>query len=85
MKATKITLKHIRRSPYQSLAAILIMVLTFLAITVFAFIVFGSSAVLNFFESKPQVTAFFKDTATQQNIDDLKNHLRDIRRFLNNI
>jgi cell division transport system permease protein len=75
MKVTKTTLKHIRRSPYQSLAAVLIMVLTFLAITVFAFIVFGSSEVLNFFESKPQVTAFFKDTATEQNIGDLKNQL----------
>jgi len=75
MKVTRTTLKHIRRSPYQSLAAVLIMVLTFLAITVFAFIVFGSSQVLNFFESKPQVTAFFKDTATEQNIDDLKNQL----------
>ena len=75
MKVTRTTLKHIRRSPYQSLAAVLIMVLTFLAITVFAFIVFGSSEVLNFFESKPQVTAFFKDTATEQNIDDLKSQL----------
>jgi len=75
MRATKTTFKHIRRSPYQSLAAVFIMVLTFLSISVFAFIIFGSSAVISFFESKPQVTAFFKDTATQQNIDDLTNHL----------
>jgi len=75
MRATKTTLQHIRRSPYQSLAAIFIMILTFLSITVFAFIVFGSSTVINFFESKPQVTAFFKDTATQQNIDGLRNQL----------
>jgi cell division transport system permease protein len=75
MKATKTTMQHIRRSPYQSLAAIFIMILTFLSISVFAFIVFGSSAVINFFESKPQVTAFFKDTATQQNIDSLRNQL----------
>jgi cell division transport system permease protein len=75
MKVTKATLQHMRRSPYQSLAAIFIMILTFLSITVFAFIVFGSSTVINFFESKPQVTAFFKDTATQQNIDSLRNQL----------
>src|SRR5215469_12398038 len=75
MKATKTTLQHMRRSPYQSLAAVFIMMLTFLSITVFSFIVFGSSAVINFFESKPQVTAFFKDTATEQNIDSLKNNL----------
>ncbi|HSX08945.1 MAG TPA: permease-like cell division protein FtsX [Candidatus Saccharimonadales bacterium] len=75
MKATRTAIKHIRRSPYQSLAAIFIMVLTFLSISVFAFIVFGSSSVINFFESKPQVTAFFKDGATTQNIQDLRNQL----------
>jgi cell division transport system permease protein len=75
MKATKTTMQHLRRSPYQSLAAIFIMILTFLSITVFTFIVFGSSTVINFFESKPQVTAFFKDTATQQNIDSLRTQL----------
>lgn len=74
-RATKTALKHIRRSPYQSLAAISIMILTFLSITVFTFIVFGSSTIINYFESKPQVTAFFKDTATQQNIDDLRHQL----------
>lgn len=74
-RATKTAIKHIRRSPYQSLAAIFIMILTFLSITVFTFIVFGSSTVINFFESKPQVTAFFKDGATQQNIDALRNQL----------
>jgi cell division transport system permease protein len=75
MKTTKATFKHIRRSPYQSLAAVFIMMLTFLSITVFSFIVFGSSAVINFFESKPQVTAFFKDTASEQNINDLRKQL----------
>jgi cell division transport system permease protein len=75
MKQTKTTLQHIRRSPYQSLTAVCMMMLTFLAITTFAFIVFGSSAVINYFESRPQVTAFFKDGTTEQNIVDLKNQL----------
>lgn len=74
-RSTKTALKHIRRSPYQSLAAILIMMLTFLSISVFAFIVFGSSAILNYFESRPQVTAFFKDGTTEQNIYELRNQL----------
>jgi cell division transport system permease protein len=76
MRATKTTVKHIRRSPYQSLAAIFIMTLTFLSITVFSFLVFGSSAVIHFFESKPQVTVFFKDEAKQQNIDTMKQQLQ---------
>jgi cell division transport system permease protein len=61
--------KHIRRSPYQAFAAILIMFLTFLSISVFSYFVYGSSKVIEFFESKPQVTAFFKDEASKENID----------------
>ncbi len=75
MRSAKTSWKHIRRSPYQALAAIFIMMLTFLAISFFSFIVFGSSVVIKYFESKPQVTAFFKDDAKQENIDQLQNSL----------
>lgn len=75
MSAVKTSWKHIRRNPYQALTAICIMMLTFLAISVFAFIVFGSSVVIKYFESKPQVTAFFKDEAQQPEIDSLKQSL----------
>ncbi len=76
MRTVKTSWKHIRRNPYQALAAICIMMLTFLAISVFAFIVFGSSIVIKYFESKPQVTAFFKDEAQQSEIDALKQSLQ---------
>jgi cell division transport system permease protein len=75
MSAVKTSWKHIRRNPYQALTAICIMMLTFLAISIFAFIVFGSSVVIKYFESKPQVTAFFKDEAQQAEIDSLKESL----------
>ncbi len=68
--------KHIRRSPYQALAAIMIMVVTFLAVSVFAILILGSSKIINYFESKPQVTAFFHDEATTSQIDDLKSQLQ---------
>jgi len=64
--------KHIRRSPYQSLAAVLIMFLTFLIATIFTLVAGGSQIVLRYFESRPQVTAFFKDEATAGQIDTLK-------------
>lgn len=75
MNAINTSWKHIRRNPYQALAAVCIMMLTFLAISVFAFIVFGSSVVIKHFESKPQVTAFFKDEAQSADIDALKQNL----------
>jgi cell division transport system permease protein len=67
--------RNIRRSPYQAIAAIFIMVLTFLCVSFFAFVVFSSSRVINYFESKPQVTAFFKDESKQSEIDSLKSQL----------
>src|SRR5258708_30195479 len=66
---------HIRRSPYQALAAIMIMMVTFLAVSVFAILIIGSSKIITYFESKPQVTAFFKDDAKQTDIDGLKGQL----------
>ncbi len=75
MKFTKTAWHNIRRSPYQAIAAVFIMMLTFLAFSVFALILFGSSQVVNYFESKPQVTAFFKDEAKQSDIDSLKKTL----------
>ncbi|MDE2025079.1 MAG: ABC transporter permease [Patescibacteria group bacterium] len=67
---------HVRRSPYQSLAAVLIMVLTFLTVSVFTLLIVGSHTIISFFESKPQVTAFFKDEAQKSDIDTLKNQLQ---------
>lgn len=75
MKTVKSSLKQIRRNPYQAVAAIFIIAQTFFVITVFAFIIFGSAKILTYVESLPQVTAFFKDDATQANIDDLKSQI----------
>ena len=68
--------KNIRRSPYQAIAAIFIMTMTFLVFSFFIFILAGSSKVINYFESKPQVTAFFKDEAKQADIDALSKGLK---------
>lgn len=76
MKSLHTSWKHIRRTPYQAIAAICIMMLTFLAISIFAFIVFGSSVVIQYFESRPQVTAFFKSEAQDSQIEELKTDLQ---------
>lgn len=69
------TKNHIRRSPYQAFAAIMIMTLTFFVVSIFTFLMFGSSKIITYLESKPQVTAFFKNEAKQENIDALKTEL----------
>lgn len=73
----KTTWTHIRRTPYQSLAAVLIMTLTFFVITAFALLAAGSQAILSYFETRPQVTAFFEDQVTPGQIDLLKAKLAE--------
>lgn len=73
----KITWKHIRRSPYQALAALMIMVLTFFVINVFALLSFGSEKMINYFETRPQITAFLKDEISEEQVKSLKKQLED--------
>jgi cell division transport system permease protein len=75
MKTFKATWRNIRRSPYQAFAAVFVMALTFLFISFFTFLLFGSSKAINFFESRPQVTAFFKNETKQSDIDNLEKEL----------
>jgi cell division transport system permease protein len=75
MKTFKTTWHNIRRSPYQAFAAVLVMTLTFLFISFFTFLLYGSSKAISYFESRPQVTAFFKNEVKQADIDNLKEEL----------
>src|SRR3989344_6715269 len=63
---------HIRRAPYQALAAILVMVLTNFAATTFVLATFASQTALRWFETRPQVTAFFEDETTSDQVDMLR-------------
>lgn len=62
------TKRNIRRTPYQALAACMVMFLTFLVLTIFSILAIGSQQILKFYESKPQAIAFFKDNTQTQDI-----------------
>ncbi len=66
------TVKHMRRSPYQSIAAGILTTITFFIVSVFALVVIGAHGMLAYFESRPQVTAFFKDSASAADVATLK-------------
>lgn len=83
MKTFKTTWRNIRRSPYQAFAAVFVMTLTFLFISFFTFLLYGSSKAINYFESRPQVTAFFKNEVKQSDIDNLKNNLMTSNKIAN--
>jgi cell division transport system permease protein len=60
MNIFKKTLIQIRRSPFQNLTAIMVTTLTLLVVSVFSLLSIGSVKILKYFESAPQVIAFFK-------------------------
>jgi len=70
MKQIKRTVRLLRRSPYQALAAGLAMTLTFFVASIFAILIIGGQIVLNYVEQRPQVIAFFKDDASEAKIND---------------
>jgi cell division transport system permease protein len=71
----KTALDYIRRSPFQAMAAVFVLSLTFFVTTLLIVIVYSSSNVINYFETRPQVIAFLKDDATPEQVSQLQNKL----------
>ena len=71
-RVLKTTARHVRRAPYQAASAVLVLTIAFFLTSVFVLVVAGSEQVIRYFESRPQVTAFFKDGST----DDAQSQLR---------
>jgi len=61
--------QHISRSPYQSIAAVLVVSLSLFLICVFFLLGAGSKVVLQYFESRPQLIAYLKDEAKPQEVE----------------
>jgi cell division transport system permease protein len=74
-----------RRSPYQSMASFLILSFTFFIAYVFSFFLIGSEVVLRFFETRPQVIAFFEIEAESSQINEVgqlmqeKDYVSDVK------
>jgi cell division transport system permease protein len=77
MKAIKTSWKHIRRSPYQTIAAILTMFITLLLAGIFGITTLASVEMLQYFEGKPQITVFFADRAGQTEANALIETLKE--------
>jgi len=76
MNQIKKTVKLLRRSPYQALAAALAMSLTFFVSSIFVIMIIGGQIVLNYIEQRPEVIVFFNDEATQTEIDELNTQVK---------
>lgn len=71
MKHLRSAFTAIRRSPYQAIAAILILSITFFVGYTFATFLYSSNQILTYFETRPQITAFFKLDATDTQVKQL--------------
>ncbi|MCX6705414.1 MAG: permease-like cell division protein FtsX, partial [Candidatus Woesebacteria bacterium] len=66
---------YIRRSPFQALAASFVLTLTFFVTTIVLVLVYSSSQLITYFETRPQVIAFLKSDAVDASIADLQHTL----------
>lgn len=71
----KTALGYIKRSPFQALAALFVLTLTFFVGTMLAVLVYSSANILRYFETRPQIIAFLKDEITPEQISALQNRL----------
>lgn len=76
MKSLKNALITIRRGPYQSLLAIFMISITFFVGYVFSLTLLGAEEILNFFETRPQVIAFFELEAEESTASQLAEEMK---------
>jgi cell division transport system permease protein len=63
---------YVRRAPYQAISVILVMAVTFFVSTMIGLLVYGSTKLLVYFETRPQIIAFLKTDATETQIGNLQ-------------
>jgi cell division transport system permease protein len=68
--------KRLRRTPYQVIAAVCMIFITLFVVGIFLLLAASSSAILSYFESKPQLTIFFQDDKDKVAIDSIVEKLR---------
>jgi len=77
----KSAITSIKRFPFQALAAIFLLTVTFLVVTILSVVSYSSSKVIKYFETRPQVIAFLKDSATVETISALQHKLQNDMRI----
>lgn len=75
MRAFDNAITNMRRTPYQTVASILVMVLTFFLLLLFLVASYGSDRVLKHYEQAPKISAYFVDTATEADVEEVKQKL----------
>jgi cell division transport system permease protein len=76
----KTAVNSIKRFPFQAMAAVFVLTITFFVGTILSVLAYSSAKTLKYFETRPQVIAFLKSEATPESISALQHKLSgDIR------
>ena len=75
MRSLKTSQNQIRRAPYQALAAILVLSVTFFLGSIFSLLALGSQVILQHFETRPQIIAYLKESVTKEDTQSLQDTL----------
>lgn len=71
----KTALGYVRRSPFQALAATFVLTLTFFVATLVSVLVYSSTKLITYFETRPQIIAFLKDDTSEDATAELQHKL----------
>lgn len=77
MRHVATALTNIRRSPYQTLAVMLLVSITFFVGYIFSLFLYSTEQILRYFERTPQVTAFFQIDAKPESVQQLESTMKE--------
>lgn len=69
--------QRVRRTPYQAIAAVFMITVTLFVFSIFLLSAATLSSLLSYFETKPQITVFFKEAKQKASVDALMDKLKD--------
>jgi cell division transport system permease protein len=69
-------LNHIKRSPFQALAAFFVLSVTFFVVTLLSVLIYSSERIIRHFETRPQIIAFLKDEVDVESVSQLQSRLK---------
>lgn len=68
--------QRVRRTPYQAIAAVFMITVTLFVLSIFLLAAATLSSLLSYFETKPQITVFFKEAKQKTSVDALMEKLK---------
>lgn len=77
----KTALNNARRSPFQALSAVFVLFVTFFVTSILVIFIYTSHQLLKYYETRPQIIVFLKDSADEAQITSLKQKLESDSRL----